>query len=130
MALILYLLILASTSCNCTHYRNTLSPFRESGEESGTWRVPGLEALSRALDPPSQWLPKIHSCSLALWIPLHLLPAILVSASPGNQPHYDDALQTWTAPFVMAVINTKTVHRSNHLLDRMYGENSFTMKCL
>ncbi|PLW67836.1 saccharopine dehydrogenase family protein [Pseudohalioglobus lutimaris] len=45
-----------------------------------------------------------------------------VSQPPGNQPQYDDALETWTAPFVMAVINTKTVHRSNHLLDRMYGE--------
>ncbi len=28
----------------------------------------------------------------------------------------------WTAPFVMAAINTKNVHRSNHLLGRPYGE--------
>ena len=41
----------------------------------------------------------------------------------GNQPEYDDALQSWVAPFVMASINTKNVHRSNMLLGHSYGEN-------
>jgi short subunit dehydrogenase-like uncharacterized protein len=41
----------------------------------------------------------------------------------GNQPEYDEALQSWVAPFVMASINTKNVHRSNMLLGHSYGEN-------
>lgn len=34
---------------------------------------------------------------------------------------YDDAVNAWTAPFVMAVINEKVVRRSNALLDYAYG---------
>ena len=39
----------------------------------------------------------------------------------GNQPYYDEALNSWTAPFIMATINTKNIHRSNALLDHLYG---------
>ena len=41
----------------------------------------------------------------------------------GNKPEYDQALQSWIAPFVMASINTKNVHRSNLLLGHHYGED-------
>ena len=41
---------------------------------------------------------------------------------PGNRPAYDEELKTWTAPFVMANINTRNVHRSNMLLGFPYGE--------
>lgn len=41
----------------------------------------------------------------------------------GNQPEYDEALQSWIAPFVMASINTKNVHRSNMLLGHSYGKD-------
>jgi short subunit dehydrogenase-like uncharacterized protein len=41
----------------------------------------------------------------------------------GNKPEYDEALQSWIAPFVMASINTKNVHRSNLLLGHHYGED-------
>jgi short subunit dehydrogenase-like uncharacterized protein len=41
----------------------------------------------------------------------------------GNQPFFDDALQSWVAPFVMASINTKNIHRSNFLLGHQYGAN-------
>ena len=41
----------------------------------------------------------------------------------GNQPFFDDALQSWVAPFVMASINTKNIHRSNFLLGHQYGVN-------
>ena len=53
------------------------------------------------------------------------------SLCPGfsgpKQPHstkaeYDAAAQSWTAPFIMAPINTKNVHRSNWLLRHPYGE--------
>jgi short subunit dehydrogenase-like uncharacterized protein len=41
----------------------------------------------------------------------------------GNKPEYDEAIESWIAPFVMASINTKNVHRSNMLLDHHYGED-------
>jgi short subunit dehydrogenase-like uncharacterized protein len=36
---------------------------------------------------------------------------------------FDEKLETWVAPFFMAPINTKNVHRSNLLMDHMYGED-------
>ena len=41
----------------------------------------------------------------------------------GDQPYFDDDLQSWVAPFIMATINTKNIHRSNALLDHLYGED-------
>src|SRR5215470_1825845 len=41
---------------------------------------------------------------------------------PGNRPVYDEELKTWAAPFVMANINTRNVHRSNLLLGFPYGK--------
>jgi short subunit dehydrogenase-like uncharacterized protein len=43
-----------------------------------------------------------------------------------KQPHgaavaFDEDLDSWTAPFVMAAINTRNVHRSNWLMDQPYG---------
>jgi short subunit dehydrogenase-like uncharacterized protein len=39
----------------------------------------------------------------------------------GNKPEFDEALQSWIAPFVMASINTKNIHRSNMLMGHAYG---------
>jgi short subunit dehydrogenase-like uncharacterized protein len=39
----------------------------------------------------------------------------------GLIPEYDAATGTWTAPFVMATINTKNVHRTNFLLGHPWG---------
>lgn len=36
---------------------------------------------------------------------------------------FDNERETWTAPFVMAAINTRVVHRSNALLNNLYGDN-------
>lgn len=36
---------------------------------------------------------------------------------------YDEDFQSWSAPFVMAAINTRIVHRSNALLNDLYGKN-------
>lgn len=38
-------------------------------------------------------------------------------------PEFDKEYGRWTAPFVMAAINTRVVHRSNALLDNQYGED-------
>ena len=40
-----------------------------------------------------------------------------------SKPIYDEKLETWVAPFFMAPINTKDVHRSNALMDHLYGED-------
>lgn len=41
----------------------------------------------------------------------------------ASQPLFDDAIGSWVAPFVMEVINTKNIHRSNYLLGQQYGED-------
>ncbi|WP_351118929.1 saccharopine dehydrogenase NADP-binding domain-containing protein [Psychrobacter sp. SMN/5/1215-MNA-CIBAN-0208] len=40
-----------------------------------------------------------------------------------SKPEYDDEHARWLAPFVMASINTRIVHRSNQLLDYEYGRD-------
>ncbi|MEW9797463.1 saccharopine dehydrogenase family protein [Alteromonas sp. CYL-A6] len=40
----------------------------------------------------------------------------------GNKPYFDEELGTWVAPFIMATINTKNIHRSNYLMGYRYGE--------
>lgn len=42
---------------------------------------------------------------------------------PGMAPLFEEDLQSWSAPFVMATINTKNIHRSNALLGHAYGED-------
>ncbi len=54
--------------------------------------------------------------------PFALTPGFEGPPQPsGLVPEYDRATGTWTAPFVMAPINTKNVHRTNFLLGHPYG---------
>jgi short subunit dehydrogenase-like uncharacterized protein len=41
---------------------------------------------------------------------------------PGSKPVYEEDLESWAAPFVMAAINTRNVHRSNMLMGFRYGK--------
>jgi short subunit dehydrogenase-like uncharacterized protein len=41
----------------------------------------------------------------------------------GMAPIFDEDLNSWSAPFVMATINTKNIHRSNFLLAHQYGDD-------
>jgi short subunit dehydrogenase-like uncharacterized protein len=41
---------------------------------------------------------------------------------PGSKPAYEEDLQSWAAPFMMALINTRNIHRSNMLMDFPYGK--------
>jgi len=41
----------------------------------------------------------------------------------GMAPIFDEDLNSWSAPFVMATINTKNIHRSNYLLAHQYGDD-------
>lgn len=45
-----------------------------------------------------------------------------VKQPDGESVHYSDEFDSWVAPFVMAAINTRNVHRSNALLGFIYGE--------
>ncbi|MEO0982347.1 MAG: saccharopine dehydrogenase NADP-binding domain-containing protein [Pseudomonadota bacterium] len=54
--------------------------------------------------------------------PFALAPGFEGPAQPhGMAPEYDDAFGQWVAPFVMAPINTKNVHRSNFLMGHAFG---------
>ncbi len=39
-----------------------------------------------------------------------------------SAPQFDGDFQAWLAPFIMAAINTRVVHRSNALMNYAYGE--------
>lgn len=56
--------------------------------------------------------------------PFSLVPDFEGPKQPsGSKPVYEDDLGSWSAPFIMASINTKNVHRSNALLGHRYGED-------
>ena len=56
--------------------------------------------------------------------PFALTPGFTGPDQPhGMAPMEDEAIGMWCAPFVMAPINTKNVHRSNYLLGHAYGED-------
>jgi short subunit dehydrogenase-like uncharacterized protein len=42
---------------------------------------------------------------------------------PASKPMLDEATGLWLAPFIMAPINTKNVHRTNYLLNHPYGKD-------
>jgi short subunit dehydrogenase-like uncharacterized protein len=44
------------------------------------------------------------------------------SQPADNAPYEDETIGQWVAPFIMAAINTKNVHRSNALLGHAYGK--------
>jgi short subunit dehydrogenase-like uncharacterized protein len=54
--------------------------------------------------------------------PFALTPGFTGPKQPeGDAAIYDDRANAWAAPFVMASINTKNVHRSNFLRGQAYG---------
>ncbi len=55
--------------------------------------------------------------------PFALTPGFKGPRQPNdNIADYDELAKSWTAPFVMAPINTKNVHRSHHLLGHPWGK--------
>ena len=54
--------------------------------------------------------------------PFGLTPGFEGPLQPaGDKPFLDDVTGSWAAPFIMAVINTKNVHRTNLLRGHPYG---------
>ena len=65
---------------------------------------------------------KKPSLALLLKSSFALTPGFEGPSQPtGLIPEYDGATGTWNAPFVMAPINTKNVHRTNFLLGHPWG---------
>src|ERR1700736_6524167 len=65
-----------------------------------------------------------HSLVALLRNPFALTPGFEgPKQPPGNRPVFDQELDCWTAPFVMANINTRNVHRSNLLMGLRYGKD-------
>ncbi|MCC6926805.1 saccharopine dehydrogenase NADP-binding domain-containing protein [Novosphingobium sp.] len=63
-----------------------------------------------------------HSLVAYMVSPFGLTPGFEGPPQPnGDAPNYDEALGSWCAPFIMATINTKNVHRTNQLLGHPYG---------
>ncbi|HLI99911.1 MAG TPA: saccharopine dehydrogenase NADP-binding domain-containing protein [Bradyrhizobium sp.] len=56
--------------------------------------------------------------------PFALTPGFEGPKQPrGNKAAYEEDLQSWAAPFMMAAINTRNVHRSNMLMGFPYGKD-------
>jgi short subunit dehydrogenase-like uncharacterized protein len=55
--------------------------------------------------------------------PFALTPGFTGPKQPkGNKPAFEEDTQSWNAPFMMALINTRNVHRSNMLMGFPYGK--------
>lgn len=61
------------------------------------------------------------SIATAMTDPFALSPRQLAAQPDGDVVVHDEDIPSWSAPFVMAAINTKNVHRTNALRDYPYG---------
>ena len=87
---------------------------RMSGGASGGTVASLTETLKAVARKPS--------LALLLKSSFALTPGFEGPSQPsGLIPAYDSATGTWTAPFIMAPINTKNVHRTNFLLGHPWG---------
>lgn len=85
------------------------------GTFSGGTAASFAETMKRAKKQPEilDWLKD----------PFSLVPNFTGPAQPtGHKPIHEKDIDSWSAPFVMASINTKNVHRSNALMGHAYGE--------
>ncbi len=63
--------------------------------------------------------------------PFALTPGFKGPRQPGDHlAAFDELAQSWTAPFVMATINTKNVHRSHFLLGHPWGTDFVYSECM
>jgi short subunit dehydrogenase-like uncharacterized protein len=86
------------------------------GTLSGGTAASGAATMAAVQNDASLMAPLMDPFSLADGFQGPAQPA-------GNQVQEDEALGIWVAPFMMAVINTKNIHRSNALMDHAYGED-------
>ena len=86
------------------------------GTLSGGTAASGAATMAAVENDASLMAPLMDPFSLANGFQGPAQPA-------GNQVQEDEALGIWVAPFMMAVINTKNIHRSNALMGHAYGED-------
>jgi short subunit dehydrogenase-like uncharacterized protein len=85
---------------------------------SGVWSG-GTLASFRATMAAAAKNPELVA---TLMNPFALTPGSTGAEQPnGMKPMYDEVMESWVAPFMMATINTKNIHRSNMLLNNRYG---------
>ena len=86
----------------------------------GTWSG-GTLASFKATMAAAAKDPELIS---SLQNPFALTPGFTGADQPhGMKPQYDEVIGSWVAPFVMATINTKNIHRSNMLMNHCYGND-------
>lgn len=86
-----------------------------AGTASGGTAASGAETMKRAKSNP-QIFQRMMS-------PFALTPGFEGAAQPtGHKPYEDTDFGVWVAPFFMATINTKNIHRSNMLRGHPYGK--------
>ncbi|UWR26499.1 saccharopine dehydrogenase NADP-binding domain-containing protein [Sulfitobacter sp. S223] len=84
------------------------------GTFSGGTAASGKETMKLAMSDPETMKRLVSSFALT--------PGFEGPKQPyGNKPYEDSEFGMWVAPFVMASINTKNVHRSNMLMGHPYG---------
>jgi len=86
------------------------------GTFSGGTAASFFETMKRASQQPEvlDWLKD----------PFSLTPGFSGPPQPtGHKPIFEEDLNSWSAPFIMASINTKNVHRSNALQGHLYGKD-------
>jgi len=86
------------------------------GKFSGGTAASFMQTMARAQKQPEilDWLKD----------PFTLTPGFEGPRQPhGAKPIEETDLGSWSAPFIMASINTKNIHRSNALLGGAYGED-------
>ncbi|KAB7613376.1 saccharopine dehydrogenase [Amylibacter sp. SFDW26] len=85
-----------------------------NGTFSGGTAASGRATMKAAMSNPKT-MQKLLS-------PFALTPGFQGVEQPyGNKPYEDIDLGSWVAPFFMAPVNTKNVHRSNMLMGHPYG---------
>jgi len=98
----------------CTKVRGRVRKMK--GTFSGGTAASFGEVMKRAAKEPQ----------VLAWLkdPFALVPGFTGPPQPtGHEPIEEKDLGSWSAPFIMASINTKNVHRSNALLGHLYGED-------
>ncbi len=81
----------------------------------------GTAASMKATMAAAAQDPKVYAL---LRDPFSLTPGFEGPRQPsGSKPMFDETLGAWVAPFIMAAINTRNVHRSNFLLQHAWGQD-------
>ena len=102
-----------TTGATCSAVRGRVRAMQ--GTFSGGTAASFMETMKRAGGQPEvlDWLKD----------PFTLVPDFSGPPQPpGHKPIHEADLNSWSAPFIMASINTKNVHRSNALMGHRYGE--------